>query len=376
GPSGLSCAYFLTMLGYEVTVFEALPKPGGMLTYAIPEYRLPKAIVNKEIAELIKYGIKIKTNTKVGTDVTINQLRQEGYQAFYLAAGAWDSVIPPIEGLGSSKVMSGLDFLYRVNNGDEIRVGKEVVVVGGGNTAIDAARTALRLGAKVSLVYRRTRSEMPADMEEIRQAEEEGVTICELQNIKSVSENNGKLDVEMVRMRLGEFDRTGRRRPDEIPSSSFLVKIDALILALGQKPKIEEMVNSESLLLNPDKTIKSDSNKGRTSVRDVFAGGDVVLGPATVVEAIGSAQSAAEEIDCYLTGKKEEQYYPWRVKDPIEVPFDPEAEPVSWGREEHYLIPVKERKGKVEVEVTWNGKVAQKESERCLRCEFKEEEGL
>jgi len=376
GPSGLSCAYFLTMLGYEVTVFEALPKPGGMLTYAIPEYRLPRTIVNKEITELIKYGIKIKTNTKVGTDITINQLRQEGFQAFYLAAGAWDSVIPPIEGLGSSKVMSGLDFLYRVNNGDEIRVGKEVVVVGGGNTAIDAARTALRLGAKVSLVYRRTRSEMPADMEEIRQAEEEGVTICELQNIKSVSENNGKLDVEMVRMRLGEFDRTGRRRPDEIPSSSFLVKIDALILALGQKPKIEEMVNSESLLLNPDKTIKSDSNKGRTSVRDVFAGGDVVLGPATVVEAIGSAQSAAEEIDCYLTGKKEEQYYPWRVKDPIEVPFDPEAEPVSWGREEHYLIPVKERKGKVEVEVTWNGKVAQKESERCLRCEFKEEEGL
>ncbi len=376
GPSGLSCAYFLTMLGYEVTVFEALPKPGGMLTYAIPEYRLPKAIVNKEIAELIKYGIKIKTNTKVGTDITINQLRQEGFQAFYLAAGAWDSVFPPIEGLGSSKVMSGLEFLSRINNGDEIRVGKEVVVVGGGNTAIDAARTALRLGAKVSLVYRRTRSEMPADMEEIRQAEEEGVTICELQNIKSVSENNGKLDVEMIRMRLGEFDRTGRRRPDEIPSSSFSVKIDTLILALGQKPKIEEMVNSESLLLNPDKTIKSDSNKGRTSVRDVFAGGDVVLGPATVVEAIGSAQSAAEEIDCYLTGKKEEQYYPWRVKDPIEVPFDPEAEPVSWGREEHYLIPVKERKGKVEVEVTWNGKVAQKESERCLRCEFKEEEGL
>ena len=376
GPSGLSCAYFLTMLGYEVTVFEALPKAGGMLTYAIPEYRLPKTIVNKEITELIKYGIKIKTNTKVGVDVTIDQLRQEGFQAFYLAAGAWDSVIPPIEGLGSSKVMSGLDFLYRVNNGDEIRVGKEVVVVGGGNTAIDAARTALRLGAKVSLVYRRTRSEMPANIEEIRQAEEEGVAICELQNIKSVSENNGKLDVEMVRMRLGEFDRTGRRRPDEIPSSSFLVKIDTLILALGQKPKIEKIANSESLLLNSDKTIKSDSNKGRTSVRDVFAGGDVVLGPATVVEAIGSAQNAAEEIDCYLTGKKEEQYYPWRVKEPIDVPFDPEAEPVSWGREEHHLIPVKERKGKIEVELTWNGKVAQKESERCLHCEFKEEEGV
>ncbi len=376
GPSGLTNAYFLTMLGYEVTVFEALPKPGGMLTYAIPEYRLPKSIVNKEIEELIKYGITIKTNIKVGQDITIEELRKEGYQAFYLAAGAWDSVIPPLVGLPSNRVMSGLDFLYKVNNQEQIKVGEKVVVVGGGNTAIDAARTALRLGAKVSIVYRRTRSEMPADLEEIRQAEEEGITICELQNIKAVSENNGKIDVEMVKMRLGEFDRTGRRRPEEITASSFLETIDILILALGQTTSIEEIAQNEMLELNQDKTVKTNNHRGVTSVQDIFAGGDVVLGPATVVEAIGAAQSAAEEIDRYLTGEKDKDYYPWRVNEPIEVPFDPEVEPVSWSRQEHHLIPVGERKGDTEVEKTWICSLAKKEAERCLRCEFKEEEVL
>ncbi len=377
GPSGLSCAYFLTMIGYEVTVFEALPEPGGMLTYAIPEYRLPKVIVKKEIEELKNYGVKIKTNTRIGTDISVDQLRNKGYQAFYLAAGAWDCVIPPITGMDNKKVMSGLDFLYKVNSGEKINVGNEVVVIGGGNTAIDAARTAKRLGAEVSLVYRRTRSEMPADIEEINQAEIEGINIFVLQNIKSVSENNGRLNLEMVKMRLGEFDRSGRRRPVEIQASSFNKQIDTLILALGQTTRIKEIAQAESLELNRNNTVKSDSNKGKTSVKDIFAGGDVVLGPATVVEAIAAAQNAAEEIDSYLTGEKEEEYYPWRVKDPIEVHFDPEEEPVSWGRENYQLIPVGERKGNKEVEQTWGCKVAERESERCLRCEYKEEgEGL
>jgi NADH-quinone oxidoreductase subunit F len=374
GPSGLSCAYFLTMIGYEVTVFEALPEAGGMLTYAIPEYRLPKEIVKKEIEELIRYGIKVKTNTSIGKDVTIEQLRKEGYQAFYLAAGAWGCVVPPINGLENDKVMSGLDFLFKVNSGEKINVGDEVVVIGGGNTAIDAARTAKRLGANVSIVYRRTRSEMPADIEEIEQAEIEGINIFVLQNIKSVSENNGRLKVEMVKMRLGEFDSSGRRRPIEIQASPFSKEIETLILALGQKTKIKEIVEAESITLNRNDTVKSDSDNGKTSVKDIFAGGDVVSGPATVVEAIGAAQNAAEEIDSYLTGKKEEAYYPWRVKDPIEVSFNPEDEPVSWGREGHHLIPVDERKGNTEVENTWESSVAQRESERCLRCEYKEEE--
>ncbi|MFW6148669.1 MAG: NADH-quinone oxidoreductase subunit NuoF, partial [Atribacterota bacterium] len=311
GPSGLSCAYFLTMIGYEVVVFEALPKPGGMLTYAIPEYRLPKEIVRKEIEELIKYGIRVKNDTSIGKDVTIEQLRQEGYQAFYLAAGAWDCVIPPINGLKNDKIMSGLDFLFKVNSGEKINVGDEVVVIGGGNTAIDAARTAKRLGANVSIIYRRTRSEMPADIEEIEQAEIEGVNVFVLQNIKSVSENNGRLKVEMVKMRLGEFDSSGRRRPIEIAATPFLKEIDMLILALGQKTKIKEIVEAESITLNRNDTVKYVSANGKTSVKDIFAGGDVVSGPDTVVEAIGAAQNAAEEIDSYLTGKKEEEYYPW-----------------------------------------------------------------
>ncbi len=374
GPSGLSCAYFLTMIGYETTVFEGLPEPGGMLTYAIPEYRLPKEIVKKEIEGLINYGIKVKTNTFVGQDITFEKLRAEGYHAFYLAAGAWDCVIPPIGSLENKKVMSGLDFLFKVNNGEKIDVGDEVVVIGGGNTAIDAARTAKRLGANVSIVYRRTRSEMPADIEEIEQAEIEGINICVLQNIKAVSDKNERLEIELVKMRLGEFDSSGRRKPVEMQVSSFNKTVDTLILALGQKTKIKEISESESIQLNSNKTVKSHSDKGQTSVKDIFAGGDVVSGPATVVEAIGSAQKAAEEIDAYLTGKKEEDYYPWRVKDVIEVPFNPEDEPVSWDREKHHLIPVNERKGNTEVEKTWECSVARKESERCLRCEFKEEE--
>lgn len=373
GPSGLSCAYFLTMIGYKVTVFEALPEPGGMLRYAIPEYRLPKTIVQKEINALVNYGIEIKTNKRIGTDITVEQLRKQGYNAFYLGAGAWDCVIPPIDGLENKKVMSGLDFLYKVNNGEKIEVGDEVVVIGGGNTAIDAARTAKRLGANVSIIYRRTRSEMPADIEEIEQAEIEGINIFVLQNIKSVSEKDGKLQVEMVKMRLGEFDSSGRRKPIEIQSSSFSKEVDTLILALGQKTKIKEIADAESIALNRNATVKSDSDNGQTSVEDIFAGGDVVSGPATVVEAIGAAQRAAEEIDSYLTGIKEKTFYPWRVKDPIDVPFDPEAEPVEWNREEHHLISVDERKGNQEVELTWDSSVARKESERCLRCEFKEE---
>jgi NADH-quinone oxidoreductase subunit F len=373
GPSGLSCAYFLTMIGYKVTVFEALPEPGGMLRYAIPEYRLPKTIVQKEINALVNYGIEIKTNKRIGTDITVEQLRKQGYNAFYLGAGAWDCVIPPIDGLENKKVMSGLDFLYKVNNGEKIEVGDEVVVIGGGNTAIDAARTAKRLGANVSIIYRRTRSEMPADIEEIEQAEIEGINIFVLQNIKSVSEKDGKLQVEMVKMRLGEFDSSGRRKPIEIQSSSFSKEVDTLILALGQKTKIKEIADAESIALNRNATVKSDSDNGQTSVEDIFAGGDVVSGPATVVEAIGAAQRAAEEIDSYLTGIKEKTFYPWRVKDPIDVPFDPEAEPVGWNREEHHLVSVDERKGNQEVELTWDSSVARKESERCLRCEFKEE---
>ena len=374
GPSGLSSAYFLTILGYEVTVFESEAKAGGMLTYAIPSYRLPKNIVEKEVQALSQYGVKIKTNIKIGKDITISELRKQGFKAFYVAVGAGDSIMPPIEGIeGNNKVISGLDFLYKVSNHEKISIGEEVVVIGGGNTAIDAARTAKRMGADVTLVYRRTREEMPAEIEEIQEAENEGIKIQLLQNIKSVKLNSKyKLAIEFVNMRLGEFDRSGRRRPVEIETSSFVKETSLLILAIGQKPSLNGLFDKELVKLNRDSTICCSSHKGETMSEDIFAGGDVVTGPSTVVEAIGQAQGAAEAIDKYLTGGQEE--YPWNIMDPIEVAFDPEEEPVYYERAKNIIIPLEGRDSFSEIEKTWNSATACKESERCLRCEFKKEE--
>ncbi len=377
GPSGLSAAYFLTILGYQVTVFEAEAKSGGMMTYAIPPYRLPKDIIEKEVQALIGYGIEIKKNIRVGKDVTLDELRREGYKAFYLAIGAGESILPKIEGIrNNEKVISGLNFLYKVNTGQKVSVGQKVIVVGGGNTAIDAARTARRMGAEVTIVYRRTREEMPADLEEIREAEKEGVKIQLLQNIKAIKANQNKdrLLVELINMRLSDFDESGRRRPVEIETSLFTKEIDLLILALGQKPALGNLLDKENIKLNRDDTICCSSPKGETLTQDLFAGGDVVTGPSTVVEAIGQAQKVVEAIDKYLTGGQEE--YPWNIKDPIEVEFNPEEEPVDYSRAENILLPVEERIGWAEVEKTWSRQIACREAERCLRCEYrKEEEG-
>lgn len=369
GPSGLSNAYFLTMLGYDVTVFEAQPKAGGMLTYAIPSYRLPKEIVEKEIKALVDYGVKIKTNTKIGSDITLNQLREEGYKAFYISIGAWESIMPGLENNDDPRIISGLDFLSKFNNNEKLEIGKEVMVIGGGNSAIDAARTAKRLGADVTIVYRRTREEMPADESEINEAEREGVSIALLQNIKSINPQKDYLEVELVNMKLGDYDSSGRRRPVEIKGSSFVKRINCLILSIGQVPAISNLFSNEEIQLNRNNTIPVE--KGTTRVKDIFAGGDVSLGPATVVEAIGEAQNAAEAIDFYLTGKI--KIYPWRIKEPINVDFDPEADPVDYKRSHDHFIPVKDRGIHNEVEKTWPEKTACKEGTRCLRCEYREE---
>ncbi len=369
GPSGLSNAYFLTMLGYETTVFEAQPKAGGMLTYAIPSYRLPKNIVEKEIQALVDYGVKIRTNTRIGEDITLDQLRKEGYQAFYISAGAWDCIMPEMDNLDDSRIFSGLEFLSKFNRKEKLDIGKEVIVIGGGNSAIDAARTAKRLGAKVTIVYRRTREEMPADEAEVNEAEREGINISLLQNIKSVKSNKDSLEVELVNMKLGNYDASGRRRPIEIKESTFIKKVDCLILSIGQKPAISDLFHNEEIIINRDQTIPTE--KGVTKIQDVFAGGDVALGPATVVEAIGEAQNAAEAIDFYLTGKK--RAYPWRIKDPINVDFDPEADPVDYARSQVHLLPIQDRGVHNEVEKTWNKEITCRESSRCLRCEYRED---
>ena len=373
GPSGLSNAYFLIILGYDVTVFESESEVGGMLTYAIPSYRLPKDIVEKEVRVLCQYGVKIKTNIKIGRDTTIDELRKQDFKAFYIAIGAGDSIMPPIEGINQNpKIMGGLEFLYKINNDEKITVGQEVVVIGGGNTAIDAARTAKRLGANVTIIYRRTKEEMPADLTEIEEAENEGIKIQLLQNIRSIeTSNDNKIIVEFVNMRLSEFDKSGRRRPVEIETSSFKKKIDTLILAIGQKPSLGDLLNNETVKLYRDGTICC-SHMGETTKEDIFAGGDVVTGPSTVVSAIGQAQKAAEAIDKYLTGGREE--YPWNVVDKIDTYFDSEREPVDYNRAENILIPVEDRHSCVEVEKTWDRFTACKEADRCLRCEYKKEE--
>ena len=282
--------------------------------------------------------------------------------------------MPSIEGTENEKVMGGLDFLYKINNGEKIEVGKEVVVIGGGNTAIDAARTAKKLGAEVTIVYRRTREELPAELEEIEEAEKEGVKINFLQNIKSAKFKSDKLEVEFVEMRLAEFDKSGRRRPVEIESSLFTKEIDLLILAIGQKTSLDNLFEEE-IKINRNGTICCSNYKGETICKDIFAGGDVVTGPATIVEAIGQAQKAAEAIDKYLTDGQEE--YPCNIMDLIEVAFDPEEEPVDFKRAENILVPLEKRDIHTEVEKTWDKVTACKESERCLRCEYKkEEEGL
>ncbi|MGE4413276.1 MAG: NADH-quinone oxidoreductase subunit NuoF, partial [Candidatus Caldatribacteriota bacterium] len=367
GPSGLSNAYFLTMLGYETTVFEAQPKAGGMLTYAIPSYRLPKDIVEKEVQALVDYGVQIKTNTKVGKDITLDQLRKDGYKAFYISVGAWDSIMPDMDNLDDPRIFSGLEFLSKFNRKEKLEIGKEVLVIGGGNSAIDAARTAKRLGANVTIVYRRTREEMPADEAEIREAEKEGIKISLLQNIKSVKPQKNYLEVELVNMRLGDYDSSGRRRPIEMKDSTFTRKVDCLILSIGQVPAISDLFNNEGIMINRNQTIPTE--KGATNIKDIFAGGDVTLGAATVVEAIGEAQNAAESIDFYLTGKK--RLYPWRIKDLINVDFDPEAEPVDYARSQDLLLPVQERGVYNEVEKTWSKEVSCRESSRCLRCEYR-----
>ncbi len=369
GPSGLSNAYFLTMLGYETTVFEAQPKAGGMMTYAIPSYRLPKDIVEKEIKALVDYGVQIKTNVRVGEDITLEELRNEGFKAFYISTGSWDCVMAGMDNTGDPRIFSGIDFLSKFNKKEKLEIGKDALIIGGGNSAIDAARTAKRLGANVTIAYRRTREEMPADEAEIIEAEREGIKISLLQNIKGITPKEECLEVELVNMRLGEYDISGRRRPIEITGSNFIKKVDTLILAIGQKPKISDLLKGEKIELNRNSTIPTE--KGITKVKDIFAGGDVVLGAATVVEAIGEAQNAAEAIDFYLTGKI--KIYPWRIKDPVNVEFDPAAEPVDYKRSKNNLIPVKDRGIYDEVEKTWTKEVACREGSRCLRCEYREE---
>ncbi len=303
GPAGLTLAHDLAVEGHKVTVFEALPEPGGMLRYAIPEYRLPKKELKKEIGYIERLGVTIKCGIKVGQDITIDEIRN-GFDAIFIATGAPKGLTAKIEGEDLSGVIDGIRFLYAVNNNERIDTGKTVAVIGGGNTAVDCARTAKRLGAeKVTLVYRRTRNEMPAAHEEVEALLHEGIEVMFLTNPVRFKGSDGRLrEMECVKMELAEPDASGRRRPVPIKGSEFTISVDTVITALGQGVDTAYS-KSVGLLLREDGTIEIDPLTGATNIEGVFAGGDVCTGPAYVVDAIAAGRRAARSINSYLKGE-------------------------------------------------------------------------
>ena len=315
GPSGLTCAGDLAKLGYEVTVFEALHELGGVLVYGIPEFRLPKQkVVAKEIEKVRELGVKFETNVVIGKSTTIDQLiEEEGFEAVFIGSGAGLPKFMGIPGENANGVFSANEYLTRSNlmkafdeNYDTpICAGTKVAVVGGGNVAMDAARTALRLGAEVHIVYRRSEEELPARVEEVHHAKEEGIIFDLLTNPKEilVDDNGNVTGMTVIKMELGEPDASGRRRPVEIPGSEYTIDVDTVIMSLGTSPNPLISSTTEGLEINKWKCIVADENNGKTSKEGVYAGGDAVTGAATVILAMGAGKAAAKGIDEYLRDK-------------------------------------------------------------------------
>jgi len=315
GPAGLTCAGDLAKLGYDVTIFEALHEAGGVLVYGIPEFRLPKEeVVAKEIANVVSLGVRIEKNVIIGKSITIDELiSEEGFEAVFIGSGAGLPKFMGIPGENANGVFSANEYLTRSNlmkafNEDSntpIMRGKKVAVVGGGNVAMDAARTALRLGAEVHIVYRRSEEELPARVEEVHHAKEEGIIFDLLTNPTEIleDENNWVRGMKCIRMELGEPDASGRRRPVEIPDSEFEMELDTVIMSLGTSPNPLISSTTEGLETNKWKCIVADEEFGRTSKEGVFAGGDAVTGAATVILAMGAGKAAAKGIHEYLSNR-------------------------------------------------------------------------
>ncbi|MFZ1036241.1 MAG: FAD-dependent oxidoreductase [Smithella sp.] len=362
GPSGMSCAYQLARLGYQVTVYETNGKPGGMLTYAIPNYRLPEAVVDSELQKIIDLGITMKLCTTVGKDVLIDSLKKE-FAAIYVAVGAQAGTALGIKGEGANSVYSGLAFLKSIKEKKPLIPGKKVFVVGGGNTAIDSARAARRMGSEVTVLYRRTLSEMPAHAAEVEAAQAEGVKIDFLCAPVSVSAN-GKGSISCVRMELGYPDESGRPRPMPIKGSDFEMAFDTLITAVGQDLRPEGF---EELLISS--WIGADE-LGQTSQKGIFTGGDAASGPGLVAEAIGAGSKAAIAIDVFINGgkvdlaeKKEISYKDVPLNDWPKIVRNIAGE-----------LPVKQRlaAAAAEVNMPLNPEQVQSEVKRCLGCGMQE----
>lgn len=315
GPAGLTCAGDLAKMGYEVTIFEALHEPGGVLVYGIPEFRLPKTkVVAREIENVKALGVKIETNVVIGKSVTIDELiGEEGFDAVFIGSGAGLPKFMGIPGEQANGVFSANEYLTRSNlmkafdenSNTPIARGKKVAVVGGGNVAMDAARTALRLGAEVHIVYRRSEEELPARVEEVHHAKEEGIIFDLLTNpVEILQDDKGwVIGMKCIKMELGEPDESGRRRPVEVPGSEFIIDADTVIMSLGTSPNPLISSTTEGLEVNKWKCIVADEEFGKTSKEGVYAGGDAVTGAATVILAMGAGRAGAKGIDEYLRDK-------------------------------------------------------------------------
>ncbi|MBN1381983.1 MAG: FAD-dependent oxidoreductase [Deltaproteobacteria bacterium] len=393
GPAGLTAAYYLAIEGYEITVFEALPVAGGWLSVGIPEYRLPKNIINAEIKIIEDMGVKIKLNTKIGEDITLNELKRD-YDALFIGVGSHVSSKLDIQGEDFEGVIHGIDYLKRINLGEKVYLGDRVAVLGGGNVAMDAVRTAVRMGSKEAFIlYRRSRAEMPASPEEIEEAEEEGIRMEFLvAPIRIIGKDQKVTGIECFRMELGEPDASGRRRPMPIKGSEFILPVDAVVPAIGQTGDLSFLSEEEEIEINAgiisdvdvipslifgreilDKGIKwnnisADPVTFATSVPGIFAGGDAVSGPATVVKAINAGKEAAISINRYLMGEDikagREKDWTKGIADQADTSMVPKAPRVKYP-----LMSPEERKMKfAEVGLGFSEEQAQEEAKRCLSC--------
>ena len=363
GPAGLTAGYYLAKQGHAVTVFEALPEPGGMMRVGIPDYRLPPEKLNAEIDVIRKAGVEIKLNTRIEST---DDLSAQGYDAIFAAPGAHQGMKMGVEGEDTQGVFDGATFLREVNLGRKIDTGSQVAVIGGGNVAIDAARVSLRTGAKkVIIVYRRTRAEMPASPEEVEAALEEGVEIMFLAAPVRIDRTGKTLNLTCIRMELGEPDASGRRRPVPIKGSEFTTEFDSVIAAIGQTPDIPE---GFKLKLGRGNTIQTSADTLATGNKNVWAGGDAVSGPASVIEAIAAGRKAASSIDKYLggTGDISEVLAPPSELSPCVGKDDGFSE---WARAVMPALPVEKRSNNFEeVELGLSDEAAVQEGRRCLQC--------
>ena len=366
GPAGLTAAYQLAVKGHGVTVFDMMPEMGGMLRYGIPEYRLPKAVLAQEVAAIAKLGVELKNNVKVGTDITLESLRNE-YDAVLVAVGAWKSTGVGCEGDKLAGVLGGIDMLREVNLGGRPDLGKNVAVVGGGNVAMDACRTSVRLGAEnVYVIYRRTRAEAPAEDLEIEEALEEGVNFKWLTNPAEIIGENGKVtQIKLQVMELGEPDASGRRSPVPVEGKFEVLDVDTVISAIGQRCALEGF---EALEMTRKGTLVADERSGATNLPGVFAVGDATnRGPSIAVRAIGEADEAAEAIDAYLRGAEWKAPNPYYSKRKVTEKDFEDREKIA--RAEMSCKDPSIRRGNFDAVINgFTEEQARAEAKRCLEC--------